>query len=404
MMMEETWQMQIGDSEKMKHSTQSKSIFTGSFDSPRLLRAFLLTFCFMQFSAFGSDAQSYSGTTVPVPHPLTILLRSKAVHKELQLSHEQINEIEDAVNLVDLPLWRLRDMPSDKRSETATPLIEHLSNKLSGILSDRQLERLNQITLQALDVDAFLSPQVVAKLKISPGQYSNISSLLASSYKQLASLQNDAAISSDSIRAARILQLQAESRQNLLKVLNQDQRQAFSMLLGRPFDLSRVKRIVCRAPQFKVETWLNSQPLTMAELKGKVTVVHFYAFGCGNCVRTLPYYNDWHKLFAADDFNIIGIHRPETKQEHILEKVKSKAAEAGMDYPIAIDNDSIAWDAWANHIWPSIYLVDRDGFVRYWWYGELNYQGAQTEPYLRARIQELIDEEPMSETANAAGG
>jgi hypothetical protein len=63
-----------------------------------------------------------------------------------------------------------------------------------------------------------------------------------------------------------------------------------------------------------------------------------------------------------------------------------------MEYPIAIDNDSLAWNSWANNIWPSIYLIDKNGFVRYWWYGELNYQGAESEKLLRKRIQELINE------------
>ena len=63
-----------------------------------------------------------------------------------------------------------------------------------------------------------------------------------------------------------------------------------------------------------------------------------------------------------------------------------------MEYPIAIDNDSLMWDAWAIHIWPSIYLIDKSGYVRYWWYGELNWQGAETEKYLRDKIQELIEE------------
>jgi len=395
--------MQIGDSEQMKHSTQSQSIVTGSAGSLNLFSAFLLTLCFTHISALASDIQLYSGTAVPIPHPLTILLRSKPVHRELRLSPDRINDIEDAVSQVDLPLWLLRDMPVDKRNNTAESLIGRLNNDLSGILSVQQWDRLNQIALQARGIDAFLDPQTVAKLNISTEQYNNIKTLLNVSYQILASLQTNTTIPSESIRAARIMQLQAESKQSVLALLNPAQRQALSTLLGRPFDLSKIRRIVCRAPEFKVDTWLNSQPLTMAELKGKVTVVHFYAFGCGNCIRTLPYYNDWQKRFGTDDFNIIGIHRPETKQERILEKVKSKAQEAGMNYPIAIDNDSIAWNAWANHIWPSIYLVDRDGFVRYWWYGELNYQGAKTEPYLRARIQELIDENSLLESANSVG-
>ena len=118
--------------------------------------------------------------------------------------------------------------------------------------------------------------------------------------------------------------------------------------------------------------------------------MYFYAFGCGNCIRSLPYYTDWFKHFDADTFAIIGIHRPETERERDLDKVKEKAAEAGMEYPIAIDNDSRAWDAWGNHTWPTTYLIDKSGYVRDWWYGELNWQDNESEKHLRDRIQELI--------------
>jgi len=382
---------------------QSSIIVAGSENLLRSICVVLLLVCAGQFAALGSQSRSYQAAAVPIPHPLTVLLRSTAVHRELRLSPDRAREVEDAVSQVDLPLWLLRDLPLDKRNETAASLIERLNNNLSAMLSVRQLERLNQIVLQARSIDAFLEPQVVTRLNISPGQYSSIKILLDDSYKRLASLQTDVTIPSESIRSVRIVQLQAESKQSLLSLLSPAQRQNLTTLLGPPFDLSRVRRIVCRAPEFKVATWLNSSPLTMSELKGKVTVVHFYAFGCGNCIRTLPYYNDWQKHFGTNSFRIVAIHRPETQQERVLEKVEGKANEAGMDYPIAIDNDSIAWEAWANHIWPSIYLVDKNGFVRYWWYGELNYQGAKTEPYLRARIQELIDEGYTAESANAAG-
>ncbi|MHC4327782.1 MAG: thioredoxin domain-containing protein [Planctomycetota bacterium] len=73
-------------------------------------------------------------------------------------------------------------------------------------------------------------------------------------------------------------------------------------------------------------------------------------------------------------------------------RTRDRAAKAGMEYPIAIDNDSKAWQAWANHIWPSTYLIDKDGYIRYWWYGELNWQGAESEKLLRSRIRELIQE------------
>ena len=96
--------------------------------------------------------------------------------------------------------------------------------------------------------------------------------------------------------------------------------------------------------------------------------------------------------FDADTFAIVGIHRPESAREHDIDKVKEKAVQAHMDYPIAIDNQSRAWHAWGNHDWPTTYLIDKNGYVRYWWYGELNWKNNGSEKHLRERIQALMRE------------
>ena len=339
-------------------------------------------------SQFNSDQTM----VVPIPHPITSILRSKKIHHELGLSEAQINDIAKTIGEIELTLWRLRDMPAKKRNETAISLISQLKNSLSALLADGQYERLNQLVRQAQGVEVILESQIKAKISLSPEQTESIKSILSTLYSNIASLHNNSAISSQSLKATYIKKLRANTEKNILAVLNNYQRQTFLKLFGLPFDLSQIRSIACKAPEFEIDTWINSSPVKISELRGEVTVVHFYAFGCGNCIRSLPYYNDWRKRFKASSFSIIGIHRPETKQERNVDKVKDKAVEAGMEYPIAIDNKSLAWNAWANRIWPSIYLVDKNGFVRYWWYGELNWQGAETEKYLREKIQELIEE------------
>jgi hypothetical protein len=86
------------------------------------------------------------------------------------------------------------------------------------------------------------------------------------------------------------------------------------------------------------------------------------------------------------------VHTPETEGEKVVEAIRKKARESGLDFPIAVDGEHRNWDAWSNSIWPAVYLIDRRGFVRYWWYGELNWAGAEGEKYLRRRIAELIAE------------
>ena len=346
----------------------------------------------VQITASAAQVPSYQETIIPIPHPITSLLRSKKIHRELGLSAVGIDEAEKVVSEFDLPLWRLRDLPLQKRYEAAAPLINQLRSKLAQILSDRQNERLNQLVWQARGIDVFLEPQVGFRLNLSPVQTSRIQTLVKTLYSKITSLQNNLNINSESQRAANIQNLQAETQRNILAILNSYQQNTFTMLMGRPFNFSRVQTVACKAPEFEIDTWINSAPVKLSEQKGKVTVVHFYAFGCGNCIRSLPYYNDWHKHFPKSSFSIIGIHRPETEQERNIEKVRDKASKARMEYPVAIDNESLAWNSWANNIWPSIYLIDKNGFIRYWWYGELNWQGAESEKFLRERIRELIHE------------
>jgi thiol-disulfide isomerase/thioredoxin len=343
------------------------------------------------------QAQHTQQRTVPIPHPMTSLLRAKGVHRELDLQRDQMDEIARAVDDTDLPLWRLRDLPIENRNGAARRLISQLKLRLSGILSTKQLDRLNQIVWQGLGIDAILEPEVVAKLKLSPKQIRNISAFLDLGYKKLGELQRQAQTRSESNQALHLQKLRNDTQQNIMTVLGSSQQQMFTRLLGDRFAFSQVRSIACKAPELEVNTWINASPLSLSEQRGNVTVVHFYAFGCGNCVRTLPHFNAWQNRFADRGLRIIGIHRPETQQERDLDKVKDKAAEAGMNYPVAIDNDSLAWNAWANNVWPSIYLIDKNGYIRYWWYGELNWQGAESELFLRGKIQELIREEHSGE-------
>ena len=89
---------------------------------------------------------------------------------------------------------------------------------------------------------------------------------------------------------------------------------------------------------------------------------------------------------------MLGIHTAETAAERDPANVRKAAREAGLTFPILIDQDKLNWDAWGNSMWPSVYLIDKQGYVRYWWYGELNWKGAEGERRLRKRIEELLDE------------
>jgi thiol-disulfide isomerase/thioredoxin len=132
--------------------------------------------------------------------------------------------------------------------------------------------------------------------------------------------------------------------------------------------------------------WLNSEPLTAASLRGKVVLVDFWTFTCINWLRQLPYVRAWAEKYQDQGLVVIGVHAPEFAVERDLDNVRRAAMDLRLDYPIAVDNDFAIWQAFDNHYWPALYLVDAQGRVRYQRFGEGEY--AQSE----RMIQQLLTE------------
>jgi cytochrome c biogenesis protein CcdA/thiol-disulfide isomerase/thioredoxin len=132
------------------------------------------------------------------------------------------------------------------------------------------------------------------------------------------------------------------------------------------------------APDFSgIEAWLNSPPLSMMGLRGKVVLIDFWTYSCINCVRTLPYLTDWDRKYRDKGLVIVGVHSPEFEFEKKLDNVKSAIAQYGIQYPVALDNNLDTWSNFANRYWPAHYLIDRDGKVVYTHFGEGEYDVAE---------------------------
>ena len=353
-----------------------------------------LCFLTLTFPAIAiSEETSLVSQNIPIPFPMTVILRNATVQHELELDAKQINEIDTLLDKVELPLFQLRDIPQEQRNLKAANLINNLKNNLKIILNKKQIDRLYNLTWQLMGITAFEDTELVNKLKLGESQKKRIHNVIKQLNSKIAksNQENQNSEEADLANIKKTLYLNANQRIN--KILTAEQNDNLPKILGESFDFSSFKYLACKAPEFQpVETWLNTDTQQLPSLKGKVTVIHFYAFSCINCIHNIPFYNKWQSSFPPDNFQIIGIHRPETKNEEVLDNVKKKAQESKMIYPIAVDLDSKNWDTWANNIWPSIYLVDKDGYIRYWWYGELNWQGAQTEKILRQWIDNLLKE------------
>ncbi len=126
-----------------------------------------------------------------------------------------------------------------------------------------------------------------------------------------------------------------------------------------------------------VTAWLNSDPLTRERLRGHVVVVDFWTYSCINCLRSIPYVRAWDERYRRDGLVVIGVHAPEFAFERDVANVRAAAAQLGVHYPIAIDNDYALWRAFDNHYWPAHYFIDAEGRVRYHHYGEGNYDASE---------------------------
>lgn len=145
--------------------------------------------------------------------------------------------------------------------------------------------------------------------------------------------------------------------------------------------------IIKKAPELQnLANWINSNPLKIEELKGKVVLVDFWTYSCVNCIRTQPFLNDWHQKYAKDGLVILGIHAPEFAFEKNLKNVEEAVKKADIKYPVALDNDFSTWDAYDNEFWPAKYLIDAEGNIRYFHFGEGKY--TETEENIVALLAE----------------
>ena len=147
----------------------------------------------------------------------------------------------------------------------------------------------------------------------------------------------------------------------------------------------RVEKGKVRAPEIG-RVWLNSPPLSFRQLRGRVVLVDFWDYTCVNCIRTLPYVQAWHERYVGKGLTVIGVHTPEFTFAQYESNVERGVREFGLTYPIVVDNDREIWKAFANRYWPTKYLLDKDGYLRYAHFGEGAYR--ETEEVIRELLLE----------------
>lgn len=140
------------------------------------------------------------------------------------------------------------------------------------------------------------------------------------------------------------------------------------------------------APDFAPGDWINSEPLKLKDLRGRVVLIDFWTFGCYNCRNTLPSLKRWHETYKDKGLTVIGVHSPEFETEKKIENVREQVASLGIKYPVVTDNDYATWNAYSVRAWPTLFLLDKAGRIRWSHVGEGAYE--ETEK----TIQKLLGE------------
>ena len=140
------------------------------------------------------------------------------------------------------------------------------------------------------------------------------------------------------------------------------------------------------APEFSNGTWINSEPLTLKSLRGRVVVVDFWTFACYNCRNALPAVKNWDTRYRNQGVTVIGVHTPELDTERDINNLRHEIAELGISFPVMTDNDYSTWNAYRVQAWPTWFVLDKQGRIRWQHVGEGAYD--ETEKVIKQLLAE----------------
>jgi thiol-disulfide isomerase/thioredoxin len=140
------------------------------------------------------------------------------------------------------------------------------------------------------------------------------------------------------------------------------------------------------APELATGDWINSEPLKLNDLRGRVVLIEFWTFGCINCRNTLPFVKSWDDRYRDKGLTVIGVHSPEFDEERKVEHLRREVSSLGIRYPVVTDNDYQTWNAYKVEAWPTVFLLDKQGRIRWMRVGEGDYD--ETERLIQKLLAE----------------
>lgn len=336
-----------------------------------------------------------------IPRNLLKLLHAPEVQEELGLSAAKITQMEDELFAkADGPWFRARSLQSVEAEHKQLQRVERLVHSwLVKNFDAEQKQRLLQLEYQSQNLRAFLRKDVIKRLELSADQVSRYEELAKASYDSVLTYTRAQYSSSGPTEAQRdaVVKASEAEQKGFKEIFTPEQIQKFVGMAGELFDTSSLKRIHPMAPEFKsVKHWINSSPIKLRDLRGKVVLVHFYASECYNCHNNFPIYREWEDKLAEKGVVLIGIQTPEISVEADPDHVRAEAKAKNLDHPILIDLDNENWNAYGNTMWPCVYVIDQEGYLRKFQMGELRWKGATYDQDIEKLVDELLAEESNS--------
>lgn len=361
--------------------------------SRHLLLAVLLTSITLPPTLTADETES-SVPPPQIPQQLLKLIHAPEVHAELELSASDIESLEQLLKAIDGDWFRSRNLPDPERIALVEKLQEQARDWFRQHTTKLQQARLLQLELQAQGLRMLLREDLSRELDIQASQSEKLVELATLTDTAQRELQQAIAAKKIPLRYEGELKRRRQDEENALtRVMTASQLSKLERILGATFDVAGLKRIYPLAPELvPVEQWINSAPLTLESLRGKVVLLHFYAFQCSNCKANFDVYNRWHEKYA-DDVVVLGIQTPETATERDPDAVRQAASNAELRFPVMIDLKSENWKNWSNTMWPTVYVIDKRGYLRLWWQGELRWEGATGDQTIEDLVDELLREE-----------
>lgn len=332
-----------------------------------------------------------------IPRRLLGLIHSTEVQEEIGLTESELPTLEAFFGEIDGEWFLSRNLKSEDQVQVLAKLEGKLWEWAATHMTPEQISRLKQIEIRAQAARALLRDDLADQIPLDAKQQAAIARLAIATQKLEAELNQ--AYQTTGITPAQQKAF-ASARQaewdSLKDLLQPNQIRGLQSVLGKPFDLTKLKSLRLLAPELIAsEHWINSSPIQLKDLRGKVVLLHFYAFQCHNCHANFDTYRKWHSELKEKGVVVIGVQTPELQRERDPKAVQAAAEENQLEFPILVDIQKENWDNWGTTLWPTVYVIDQNGYVRHIQPGELKWKGARYDQLVEKVVDELLAEKSL---------